>query len=141
MRYRQDGGFDVLEVFRAVAESDGGSVTLVLTIGRALPPGCAAQADALRESLLAAGRQSQVARLPGLDTAVGQVQLGLGVGGLLVSGLAAAVSMSLPAGRGSRGGGGTASVRSRGCSCFRSSPDPVEESGADGSEHEIPGNE
>ena len=47
----------------------------------------------LRENLAAAGQQSRAAGLLGLDTVAGRVQLGLGVGGLLVSGLAAAASL------------------------------------------------
>jgi len=85
----------VLEEFKAVAENVDGPVALVAAIDGNLPPGLAVQADALREALAAAGRRSRVAELLNLGTAVGQVQLGLGVGGLFVSGLAAAVSVLL----------------------------------------------
>ncbi len=78
----------VLGEFRAVVEDVDGPVTLVVAIDGNLPPGRAVQADALREDLAAAGQRSRVAGLLDLDKVAGRVQLGLGVGGLFVSGLA-----------------------------------------------------
>jgi tetratricopeptide (TPR) repeat protein len=83
----------VLEEFRAVVEDVSSPVSFVVRIGGSLPPGRAVQADVLREDLAGAGRRSRVAALLGLDTAAGKVQLGLSVGGLFVSGLAAAASV------------------------------------------------
>ena len=51
------------------------------------------QAEALREALAAVAREPWVVRRLGLDTAAGRVQLGLGLGGLVVSGLAAAAAL------------------------------------------------
>jgi hypothetical protein len=87
------GRSTVLEEFRAVVEDVNGPITVVVTIDGDLPPGRAVQADALWEALAAAGRRSRVADLLDLDTALGRVQMGLGVGGLFVSGLAAAASV------------------------------------------------
>jgi hypothetical protein len=83
----------VLRQFAAVAGGDDGPVTLAAVISGDLPPGRAVQAQELREALTAFSRQPRVIQLLGLDTAAGQVQLGLGLGGLVGSGLAAAASL------------------------------------------------
>jgi len=83
----------VLGEFRAVVEDIDSPITLVVAIDGSLPPGLAVQADALREDLAAAGQRSRIAELLDLDTAAGKVLLGLGVGGLFVSGMAAAASL------------------------------------------------
>ena len=83
----------VLREFAAVAGRDDGPVTLVAEVPGDLPPGRAVQAAALRDALAAFGRQPRVIRLLGLDTAAGEVQLGLGLGGLLASGPVAAASL------------------------------------------------
>jgi hypothetical protein len=57
--------------------------------------GRAVQAEERREALATAELGSHAAGLFGLDTAAGEVQLGLGIGGLFASGLAAAVPLLL----------------------------------------------
>ena len=88
------GRSTVLREFGALVEDDDGPVRVVVFLDGGLP-GRAVQADALLKGLLAAAPRSRVAELLGLGTAAGQVQLGLGVGGLFVSGLAAAASVLL----------------------------------------------
>jgi hypothetical protein len=92
----------VLEEFRAVAEGDAGPVALVAAVDGDLPSGRTVQAAALRDALVAATdpdrgplaqRAAGVIRLLELDKVPGQVQLAVGLGGLLVSGLAAAASL------------------------------------------------
>ena len=83
----------VLREFAAAAGGDDGPVTLVAELSGDLPPGRAVQAKELREALAAFGSQPRVARLLDLDKAAGRVLLGLGLGGLLVSGLGAAASL------------------------------------------------
>jgi hypothetical protein len=83
----------VLEQFAAAAGGEDGPVTLVAAISGDLPPGRAVQARAIREALAGFGEQPRVVRLLGLDTAAGRVQLGLGLGGLMASGLAEAASL------------------------------------------------
>jgi hypothetical protein len=83
----------VLREFAANVGGDEGPVTLVTEIEGDLPQGRAVQAAALQEALAGFGREPRVIRLLGLDTAAGQLQLGLGLGGLLVSGPAGAAAM------------------------------------------------
>jgi hypothetical protein len=83
----------VLQQFTEVARGDDGPVTLVAVISGDLPPGQAVQAQAVREALTALSGESRVIRLLELDTAAGQVQLGLGLGGLVASGPAAAAGL------------------------------------------------
>ena len=83
----------VLSRFRAVVQDVDAPVTLLVSIEGRMPPGVAVQAVALREALLTAAMRSRLAELLGLDASVGRVQLALGVGGLFVSGLAAAASV------------------------------------------------
>jgi hypothetical protein len=83
----------VLQHFAAAAGGDDGPVTLVVTIAGDLPPGRAVQAQALREALTAFSTEPRVIRLLELDTAAGRVQLGLGLAGLVVTGLAAVASL------------------------------------------------
>jgi hypothetical protein len=83
----------VLRQFAAVAVGDDGPITLVAVISGDLPPGRAVQAQALREAITAFSGEPRVIRLLELDTTAGQMQLGLGLGSLVVSGLAAAVSL------------------------------------------------
>jgi hypothetical protein len=87
------GRSTVLAEFAAVAGGDDGPVTLVAAISGGLPPGRAVQAQALREAMAAFGEQLRVVRLLGLDTAAGRMQLGLGLGGLMASGMTAAASL------------------------------------------------
>ena len=83
----------VLNQFQAVVQDVGAPVTLVVGIDGSIPPGVAVQAVALREALMTASIRSRLAELLGLDASAGRVQLALGVGGLFVSGLAAAASV------------------------------------------------
>jgi hypothetical protein len=92
----------ILKEFRAVIEDPDGPITLVLAIEGSLPPGLAVQADVLRQDLAVAVQRSpvaeqwsQVAGLLNLNTAAGKAVLGLGVGGLFVSGMAATASVLL----------------------------------------------
>jgi hypothetical protein len=67
-------------------------VTLIARIsGQELPAGPGAQAAVLRDRLAEAGTRHRVAELLGLDRLGGITQIGLGVGALFVSGLAAAI--------------------------------------------------
>ena len=83
----------VLREFAAIAGGDDGPVTLVAEISGDLPPGRAVQAKELRDALTAFSSQPRVVQLLDLDKAAGRVLLGLGLGGLLVSGLGAAASL------------------------------------------------
>jgi hypothetical protein len=65
----------------------------VVAIDGDLPPGRAVQAAALRDVLAAVSRAPRVIQLLELNSVPGQVQLAMGLGGLLVSGLAAASSL------------------------------------------------
>ena len=86
------GRSTVLGQIKAVLEDDDCPVRVVVFLDGGLP-GSAVQADALVKDLMAAAPRSRVAELLGLGTAAGKVQLGLGVGGLFVSGPAAAASV------------------------------------------------
>jgi hypothetical protein len=83
----------VLQRLAAVTGAAEGPVTLVARVAGDLPPGRAVQAVALREALAAVAREPWVVRRLGLDAAAGQVQLGLGLGGLVASGPAAAAAL------------------------------------------------
>jgi hypothetical protein len=83
---------------RAVSRDDA-PVTLVVRVnGRELPEGKGLQAAALRESLAGAAGSHRVAESLGMDRLGGAAQMGVGVGSLFVSGLAAAIGF-LVAGR------------------------------------------
>jgi hypothetical protein len=83
----------VLEDFRRVVEDLDGPMTFPISCTPSV--GRAAQAQELREALTTAELGSRAAGLLGLDTTAGKVQLGLGIGGLFASGLAAAVPLLL----------------------------------------------
>ena len=86
------GRTTVLDRLAEAAGADDAPVTLIARInGRELPDGAGAQAAVLRDCLAEAGTRHPVAELLGLDRLGGITQMGLGVGGLFVSGLAAAV--------------------------------------------------
>ena len=89
---RRWGRSRVLEQFREVVEDLDGPLEFSIK-GTALA-GRAVQAQELREALTTA-EGSRAARLLGLDTMAGKVQLGLGIGGLFASGLAAALPLLL----------------------------------------------
>lgn len=89
---------------RLEAETSGGEdapVTLMLRInGRDLPDGVGLQAQALRTRLARVlhprpGETFRAVELLGLDEPGGQIQLGLGIGGLLFTGLTAGISFLL----------------------------------------------
>jgi hypothetical protein len=82
----------LLSEFKAVVEDDDGPVRVVVFLDGGLP-GRAVQADGLVNGLAAAAPRSRAAELLGLGSAAGRVQLGLGVGGLFVSGMAVAASV------------------------------------------------
>jgi tetratricopeptide (TPR) repeat protein len=90
---RRWGRSRVLEEFRGVVEDLDGS--LVFSISGTALAGRAVQAQELSAALTAAELGSRAARLLGLDTVAGEVQLGLGIGGLFISGLADAVPVLL----------------------------------------------
>jgi hypothetical protein len=83
----------VLQQFAAAVGADDSPVTLVARVAGDLPPGRAVQAEALQEALAAVAREPWVVRRLGLDTAAGRAQLGLGLGGLVVSGPGAAAAL------------------------------------------------
>lgn len=90
---RRWGRSRVLEEFRGVVEDLDGPLTFNIS-GAALA-GRAVQAQEMSEALTTAELGSYPARLLGLDTVAGEVQLGIGIGGLFASGLAAAVPLLL----------------------------------------------
>ena len=86
------GRTTVLDHLTEAAAADDAPVTLIARIpGRALPEDPGAQGAVLRDCLAQAAARHRVAELLGLDRLGGITQLGLGVGGLFVSGLAGAV--------------------------------------------------
>ena len=90
---RRWGRSCVLEEFLGVVEVLDGP--LMFPISCTPSAGRAAQAERLREALTTAELGSRAAGLLGLDATAGKVQLGLGIGGLFASGLAAAVPLLL----------------------------------------------
>jgi hypothetical protein len=83
------GRTTVLDRLAAAVSADEAPVTLTARIaGKGLPEGRGAQAAVLRECLATAAARHRVAELLGLDRLGGITQLGLGVGGLFVSGRA-----------------------------------------------------
>ena len=89
------GRLNVLETFRGVIDDIDGPVTLTVSIDSAPLASLEVpvQAPALCRALMTSGVRSRAADLLGLDTAAGKVQLGLAVGGLFLSGPAAALSL------------------------------------------------
>jgi hypothetical protein len=86
------GRSTVLDQLAEAAGADDAPVTLLARIdGRELPDTAGLQAAALRERLAGAMTRHPAAELLGLDRLGGITQMGLGAGGLFVSGLAAAV--------------------------------------------------
>ena len=76
---------------QAVADLDAPVTLFAQVNGRELPAGPGVQAAMLRECLTAAAARHRVAESLGLDRLGGIAQIGMGVGGLFVSGLGAAV--------------------------------------------------
>jgi hypothetical protein len=90
------GRSTVLDQANMVVSAADSPVTLVVRInGRELPDGLGLQAAVLSGVLADAGARHRVVELLGLDRLAGGVQLGLGVGGLFVSGFAAALGFLL----------------------------------------------
>ena len=90
------GRSTVLDQFAAVVAGDDAPVTLIARVnGREMPREPGVQATVLRDCLAGAAARHRVAELLGLDRVGGVAQLGLGVGGLFVSGLAGAVGFLL----------------------------------------------
>jgi hypothetical protein len=83
----------LLEEFRGVVEDFDGPLTF--SINCTPLAGRAVQAQELRKALTAVEPGSRAARLLDLDTAAGEAQLGLGIGGLFASGLAVALPLLL----------------------------------------------
>ena len=84
------GRTTVLDQLTAAASADEAPVTLVSRVsGRELPDGPGTQAVVLRGCLAEMTERHRAAELLGLDRFGGITQVGLGVGGLFVSGLAA----------------------------------------------------
>jgi hypothetical protein len=90
---RRWGRSRVLEEFRGVVEDLDGP--LVFPVSCTPLAGRAVQAQELREALTTAELGSRAAGLLGLDTRAGEVQLGLGIGGLFASGLGVLVPLLL----------------------------------------------
>jgi hypothetical protein len=85
------GRTTVLDEFEEALASDDAPVTLIARVnGRELPGEPGVQAAVLRDCLAASAARHRAAELLGLDRLGGITQLGLGVGGLFVSGLAGA---------------------------------------------------
>ena len=89
------GRSSVLRRFRRAVKDPDGPVTLVLDICPIPPVSQTVQAQALHDALMPAAFRSRAVQLLGLDTAAGDIQAGLGIGSLFVSGLAAAVPILL----------------------------------------------
>jgi tetratricopeptide (TPR) repeat protein len=90
------GRTTALESLAVATEWHGAPVTLVVPIaGMALPPDTGLQARVVQDLLAGAHVRHRAAELLGVDRAGGVLQLGLGVGGLFVSGLAATTSFLL----------------------------------------------
>ena len=87
------GRSTVLRQFSAVASADDRPVTLVASIDGNLPPGRAVQALEVRQALEAVAREPWLVRRLGLDATAGRAQLGLGLSGLVASGLAEATGL------------------------------------------------
>jgi Tetratricopeptide repeat len=86
------GRTTVLNELAAAAEDDGSPVTLVARVsGRELPDVAGVQAAVLRECLSAIAARHRAVELLGLDRLSGVTQVGLGVGGLFISAVAAAI--------------------------------------------------
>ena len=85
----------VLDAFREVAKDPDGPVTISVSVDDVPLVGGAIEAGALRDALITPSVWSKTAELLGLDSAAGEVQLALGVGGLFASGMAMAASMLL----------------------------------------------
>jgi hypothetical protein len=82
----------VLDQLAETAGGDDAPVTLIVRVnGRELPEEIGLQAAALRECLAGAAYPHRVAELLGMDRLGGSVQMGIGIAGLFVSGLAAGV--------------------------------------------------
>jgi Tetratricopeptide repeat len=80
---------------RVAGMAADGPVTLNVRIGGVPAAGRAVQAQFLQQMLAAPFTQPRIVKLLGLDSAAGEAQLGLGLAGLFVSGLAAAVPLLL----------------------------------------------
>jgi hypothetical protein len=89
------GRSSVLDQLERVAADADGPVTLTVRIGDVPAAGRAVQAQLLQQALAAPFTQARIVKLLGLDSAAGETQLGLGVAGLFVSGLAAALPLLL----------------------------------------------
>jgi hypothetical protein len=89
------GRSSVLDGLEGVAAGADGPVTLTVRIGGVPAGGRAVQAQQLQQALAAPFTQPRIVKLLGLDSAAGEAQLGLGVAGLFVSGLAAALPLLL----------------------------------------------
>jgi hypothetical protein len=89
------GRTHLLNQFAAVVEEDEALSIVVPVQGASLPDGLGLQALALRELFGEARAGHRVAELLGVDRLDGVIQLGLGVGGLFVSPLAALVGLLL----------------------------------------------
>ena len=90
------GRTTVLDRLAETAGGDDAPVTLIVRInGRELPGETGLQAAALRKCLAGAADPHQVAELLGMDRLGGSVQMGIGIGGLFVSGPAAGVAFLL----------------------------------------------
>jgi hypothetical protein len=86
------GRTTVLNRFAEAADAHDAPVTLIARInGRELPAEVGVQAAVLRDCLAAAATRHRAAELLGLDRLGGITQMGVGVGALFASGLAAAV--------------------------------------------------
>jgi Tetratricopeptide repeat len=85
----------LLDQFAAIVEDDEALSIVVRVPGKSLPEGLGVQAQELRDLFSEARVEHRVAELLGVDRPSGVVQLGLGVGGLFVSPLAAQVGLLL----------------------------------------------
>ncbi len=91
----QWGRSAALEETAEIIEADEVPCVVVRVSGKSLPDGSGVQAQVLRDLLAGAGVRRRVAELLGVDRLGGTIQLGLGVGGLFVSPLAAPLALLL----------------------------------------------
>jgi hypothetical protein len=90
------GRSTALDHLAAAADRDDSPITLVIRVnGHELPDEIGLQAAVLQDCLAAARSRHRVAELLGLDRFGGAAQVGLGIGGLFISGPAAGVGFLL----------------------------------------------
>jgi hypothetical protein len=89
------GASAVLDEFREIVDDPAAPVAIAISVDEVPVVNRAIEAGALRDALMTPFVRSRTAELLGLETAAGEVQLGLGIGSLFASGLAVGVPLLL----------------------------------------------